>query len=421
VLIRAFIVAVAIALLAPGSAHAFGFFGIDGTTVTFRDSDDAADNIAIFVTGSTIRLTSFGDAGIGPDPGCTFSGPETVDCPLAGVNLIVLRLGPGDDVAAVSGDVKVTTVFNGEDGNDGLFGGGGVDIFHGGNGNDNVVSRDGVAEQQVDCGTGNDTAISDDSDTRIGCEEWEGDADLDGVRVPADCNDANAAIRPGATDVPDNGVDENCDGVDATNLDRDRDGVPRPQDCNDANAAIRPGATDVPDNGVDENCDGVDATNLDRDRDGVPRPQDCNDANAAIRPGATEIIGNDVDENCDGLVAPYPPLTGSVSGTWQQVGKGTRNLTLVAKGFPFRTVITLRCTGSPACPKTIKKTVGRDRRAVNLHAALGRRTLSKKARITLSITRASRIGRELRYSLATPGLPDMEFLCRPPGGSAGPC
>jgi Big-like domain-containing protein/putative metal-binding protein len=204
-------------------------------------------------------------------------------------------------------------------------------------------------------------------------------------------------------------------------VDADRDGFFAGQDCNDANAAIRPGATDVPDNGVDENCDGVDATNLDRDRDGVPRPQDCNDANAAIRPGATEIIGNDVDENCDGLVAPYPPLTGSVSGTWQQVGKGTRNLTLVAKGFPFRTVITLRCTGSPACPKTIKKTVGRDRRAVNLHAALGRRTLSKKARITLSITRASRIGRELRYSLATPGLPDMEFLCRPPGGSAGPC
>ena len=376
-LIRACIVAVAIALLAPGSAHAFGFFGIDGTTVTFRDPDPAADNIAIFVTGSTIRLTSFGDAGVGPDPGCQFAGPETVDCPRNGVNLIVLNLGPGDDVAAVSGDVKVTTVFNGGDGNDGLFGGGGVDIFHGDAGNDNVVSRDGVAEQQVDCGTGADTAISDDADTRISCEEWEGDADLDGVRVPADCNDANAAIRPGATDVPDNGVDENCDGVDATNLDRDHDGV--------------------------------------------PRPQDCNDKDPAIRPGATEIIGNDTDENCDGLVAPYPPLTGSVSGTWQQVGKATRNLTLVAKGFPFRTEITLRCTGSPSCPKTVKRTVGRDRRAVNLHTALGTRTLSKKARITLSITRAARIGRELRYSLGTPGLPDMEFLCRPPGGSAGPC
>ena len=50
---------------------------------------------------------------------------------------------------------------------------------------------------QVDCGDGNDTAITDDADTRISCEQVEGDADGDGVRRPADCDDTRPTIRPG--------------------------------------------------------------------------------------------------------------------------------------------------------------------------------------------------------------------------------
>ena len=61
-------------------------------------------------------------------------------------------------------------------------------------------------------------------------------------------------------DVADNGVDEDCSGADTVNLDRDADGVLRPFDCNDANAAIRPGAKDIPRNGVDEDCAGGDAS-----------------------------------------------------------------------------------------------------------------------------------------------------------------
>jgi hypothetical protein len=41
------------------------------------------------------------------------------------------------------------------------------------------------------------------------------DADGDGVQTPADCNDANPAIKPGARDKPGDGIDQNCNGRDA--------------------------------------------------------------------------------------------------------------------------------------------------------------------------------------------------------------
>jgi Ca2+-binding RTX toxin-like protein len=378
---RAFLLSLVLAALWPASAHAIGTFSFDPATsiVTFKVDDQAEQSdIAIFATQSTLRLVNFGTDIVGPGAGCAFVGSGTnpaVDCPL-GVSRIVLQLGNDNDVASVNPNVTVPVTFNGGGGNDGLFGGGGVDTFDGGPGDDNIVSRDGRAEE-VDCGTGHDTAISDDSDTRSSCEEVQGDADRDGVRFPADCDDTNPAIHPGAVDIPDDGIDQNCDGVDATNLDRDHDGF--------------------------------------------PRPQDCDDTNAAIHPGAIEKIGNAVDENCDGIIAPFPPLTGSISGTWRKVGNRTRNLTLQAKGFPHDTVITVRCTGSGACPKTVKKTVRRAHQVLNLHVVLGRRALPKKARLVLSVTHARRIGRELHYSLATPGLPSMEFLCKPPGSKAGPC
>jgi hypothetical protein len=42
------------------------------------------------------------------------------------------------------------------------------------------------------------------------------DADADGYLFFEECNDLDASINPGVADIPGNGIDENCDGVDGT-------------------------------------------------------------------------------------------------------------------------------------------------------------------------------------------------------------
>lgn len=142
------------------------------------------------------------------------------------------------------------------------------------------------------------------------------DSDGDGYSVeggqcgPVDCNDQVAAIHPTATDIANNGVDEDCSGadtVDPTTLDQDGDGFTQATgDCNDTNAAINPGATDVPNNGVDENCDGsdsIDTSALDNDGDGfAPAAGDCDDTDGAINPNAIEVCTDGIDNNCNGMV-----------------------------------------------------------------------------------------------------------------------
>jgi hypothetical protein len=376
VLRRALLAAVVAAALLPATASAGTFTIEDGDTIVYA-GEAGEDLIAGFDTGSSIRFTRFGGVSLGGSLPCQITPDnQSVDCPKAGISTVLLNLEAGNDVASVASDVEVPVIFNGGSGNDGLFGGGGLDVFLGGSGDDNVISRDNRGEQ-VNCGAGNDTAISDDADTRTSCEEIEGDADFDGVRRPADCNDANPGIRPGATDVPDDGVDQDCSGADATNLDRDGDGS--------------------------------------------SRPLDCNDADPKIRPGVREIVGNSVDENCDTAVVPFATLPGLVGNLWAPSGSRTVNLRLTASDFPRGTRIELRCSG-PGCPsRRMRRTVRRSRSTVNLHGFLGSRRLGRGARVELRLTRAGRIGRVHRFRMRAPGVPSVDFRCRPPGRAIRDC
>jgi hypothetical protein len=122
------------------------------------------------------------------------------------------------------------------------------------------------------------------------------DTDGDGKKAfvsDGDCNDNDAAIRPGAAEVAGDFKDNDCDGLadeDASTppvastdtMDRDGDTVTLADgDCDDTNAAVKPGAVEVCGDGFDNDCDGT----ADRTQDGAGAATAC----SPFDPGKADV------------------------------------------------------------------------------------------------------------------------------------
>jgi len=227
---------------------------------------------------------------------------------------------------------------------------------------------------------------------------WYADADADGygnvsttlsyctqpygyVANSTDCNDALAAVNPGASEVC-NSADDNCSGaVDEgltfvnyyTDADGDGYGVGTATnacaspgagyatangDCDDAASAVNPGATEIC-NSIDDNCSGAADEGLtfvnyytDADGDGygagtatnacaspgagyATANGDCDDVMVGVNPGAAEIC-NGWDDDCDSSIDEgIPTITYYNDADGDGYGAGLPTTTCSVLSAPF--------------------------------------------------------------------------------------
>ena len=129
-----------------------------------------------------------------------------------------------------------------------------------------------------------------------GCEAI--DVDGDSYTSDVDCNDNNAAINPGAAEVCNDGVDNDCNGD--ADLDDFACEIVSPQDDdNDGVLDVDDVCPNTP-TGQSVDSTGCADSQIDADLDTYKKDVDCNDNNVNINPGVTEVCGDGIDNDCSG-------------------------------------------------------------------------------------------------------------------------
>lgn len=160
-----------------------------------------------------------------------------------------------------------------------------------------------------------------DEDSAVDVVQWFADGDGDGwgaggpgvwacsspsaATRSGDCDDADPARHPGATETYYDGVDANCDGAsdgDADGDGHDWDGVGG-DDCDDGDPLVHPGAAERAfDGAVDDDCDGVGYVEVDL----VAARARISGLGGRSFFGAAVAVGDPIGDGGDHLVAGAP-------------------------------------------------------------------------------------------------------------------
>lgn len=123
------------------------------------------------------------------------------------------------------------------------------------------------------------------------------DQDGDGWPRDLDCDDEDASVFPGADELLDDRIDQDCSGSAARGMGGDPYSEPVASgggDDESKGAGGRPGSGGMGGEGTilaDADSDGFAA---------APEGDDCDDTRGEVFPGSIEVVLNGIDENCDG-------------------------------------------------------------------------------------------------------------------------
>jgi len=174
-----------------------------------------------------------------------------------------------------------------------------------------VILIPGCPTEQDDDSAGDDDTSGDDDSTDDDDTSSSPDDDGDGWTVAdGDCDDGDADVNPGETEVPCDGVDNDCFQATEDAPDHDEDGYTTCEECDDSNSETNPGAPELVCDGIDNDCDPSTEDEPDTDGDGSSICLDCDDDDPGRYPGNTEIHCDGTDNDCDVATEDEPDSDG---------------------------------------------------------------------------------------------------------------